>query len=229
MILIPVKNLATAKQRLAEVLDQRKRTELAHAMLQDVAEAISQCVLDDVALVTSDAFASEIARSHRFEVIIDNANRSETDAIEMATHLCEGKNIPSTLVIPADIPLIESADIEAIYAHAPTLGTVLVPSHDRRGTNAGFRRPAALFPLRFGNDSFVPHRAAAKATGNPCVVLDLPRIALDIDTPEDLAELARAPGDRRSQLLARKLGFGEFAESKSAAFSSAQQLQRNDP
>ena len=41
MILIPVKNLKEAKQRLASVLDQPERTELARAMLQDVADAVA--------------------------------------------------------------------------------------------------------------------------------------------------------------------------------------------
>ena len=224
MILIPVKNLANAKQRLAGVLEQETRTELAHAMLRDVAEAISNSALDETAIVTSDEFAAEIAHSHGFQVIVDHANRSETDAIEMATQWCEERNIERTLVVPADIPLLEATDLETIYLSAPPADTVLVPSADRRGTNAALRRPAALFPLRFGNDSFVPHLAAAKATGKRCVVLDLPRIALDIDTPEDLAELAAAPGERRSQLLARKWGFGN------QRFQSRElvQLERND-
>ena len=71
------------------------------------------------------------------------------------------------------------------------------------GTNAALRAPADLFPLRFGNDSFLPHLAAAKATGLPCVVLKLPGFALDVDRPEDLQELAAANGDRRSQKLVR--------------------------
>jgi 2-phospho-L-lactate guanylyltransferase (CobY/MobA/RfbA family) len=50
----------------------------------------------------------------------------------------------------------------------------------------------------------MPHLAAAIATDASCVVLSLPRIGLDIDTPEDLQQLADAPGEKRSQLLARK-------------------------
>jgi 2-phospho-L-lactate guanylyltransferase (CobY/MobA/RfbA family) len=38
----------------------------------------------------------------------------------------------------------------------------------------------------------------------------LPGVGLDIDTPEDLHELARAAGDKPSQMLARRLGFGEM-------------------
>ena len=220
MILIPVKNLANAKQRLSAVLDQPTRTELAHAMLVDVVRAVSGCDVR-VALVTSDPFAVHVAAHLGLEIIRDASNRSETDAIEMATRVCEERGIESTLVIPADIPLIEADDIRTIYENAPQRGSLLVPAADKRGTNAVLRQPAGLFALRFGNDSFVPHRAAAEATNTPCVVLSLPRIALDIDTPEDLRELALAPGEKRAQVLARRLGFGEETRIPSVSVQSS--------
>jgi 2-phospho-L-lactate guanylyltransferase len=172
----------------------------------DVVRATSACEVK-VALVTSDPFALHVAAHLGLEIIRDASNLSQTDAIETATRICEERGLESTLVIPADIPLIEADDIRMIYENAPERGSVLVPAADNRGTNAVLRSPAALFPLRFGNDSFLPHHAAAQATNNPCVVLSLPRIALDIDNPEDLRELARAPGEKRSQVLARRLGF----------------------
>ena len=208
MILVPVKNLANAKQRLSPALEQSIRTQLAQAMLHDVLEALSDY---DVSLVTSDSFATELASQYGFAVIRDEANRSETDAITMATEVCESRGIGTTLVIPADIPLIEAAEIRAVYDSAPVRGTVLVPSRDKRGTNAVLRRPTALFPLRFGNDSFMPHLTAAIATNASCVVLSQPGIGLDIDTPDDLEQLAISPGEKRSQVLARKLGFGASA------------------
>ena len=208
MILIPVKKLCGAKQRLGAVLEQPARTELAHAMLTDVASSVAASACDDVAVVTSDQFAVELARRHGFEVFPDDSNVSETDAIEMATRWSEARGVDSTLVIPADVPLITPEEIRAIRENAPEAGSVLVPSRDHRGTNAALRRPPSLFPLRFGNDSFMPHLAAAIATARPCVVLSLPGIALDIDTPEDLRELAQARGEKRSQILARTLGFG---------------------
>ena len=206
MILVPVKNLKNAKQRLAPVMEQSARTELAQAMLLDVLDTLSGY---EVSVVTSDSFAVELATSSGFKVILDESNLSETDAIEMATQVCESRGISTTLVIPADIPLIEVTEVRAIYDNAPDRGTVLAPARDKRGTNAILRRPAALFPLRFGNDSFLPHLAAAIATDTSCIVLSLPGISLDIDTPEDLEHLARAPGEKRSQLLARKLGLSQ--------------------
>jgi 2-phospho-L-lactate guanylyltransferase len=211
MILVPVKILANAKQRLASVLDQSSRTELAHVMLEDVLGALAQSSADEVSLVTSDPFALELAAHHHFAVIRDDSNLSETAAIEMATRACESRGVQTTLVIPGDIPLIEPADLNAIYEAAPESGTVLVPAADQRGTNAVLRRPAALFPLRFGNDSFTPHLTAALGTHKTCVVLSLSRIALDVDTPEDLQQLANAEGKKKSQILVRKLGISEVA------------------
>ena len=212
MILIPVKSLAQAKQRLASVLTQPARTELAQAMLLDVLEALNEWVdRPAVSIVTSDSFALELARQFSFETIADTTNRSETDAIEGATRVCESRGIDSTLVIPGDVPLIQSWELRKVLEAAPIEGTVLVPAADGRGTNAAFRRPSGLFPLRFGNDSFKPHLAAAGATGKPCVVLSLAGIALDIDSPSDLQQLAATPGETRSQQLARRWNLADLS------------------
>ena len=160
--------------------------------------------------MTSDPFALQLANHFYFYVIPDNANRSQTDAIEMATHFCESQGVDSTLVIPGDIPLIQSWELEKILQSAPTEGSVLVCAADGRGTNAIWRRPAGLFPARFGNDSFEPHHAAAQATGKPCVVLSLPGIALDIDNPSDLRALAAVPGETRAQRLVRQWQLAEL-------------------
>ena len=205
MILIPVKNLSAAKQRLAAVLDQPARTELAQAMLHDVAATLAAWPRRPAcALVTGDPFAIKLARQYDFEIIPDPANPGETGAIEMATSICVSRGVDSTLVLPADIPLIQASELDQILEHAPGEGSVLAPAADGRGTNAAFRRPANLFPLRFGNDSFKPHLAAAKATGKPCLVLQLQGIAIDVDNPGDLQTLLAHPGETRTQSLLRR-------------------------
>jgi 2-phospho-L-lactate/phosphoenolpyruvate guanylyltransferase len=220
VILVPVKNLSAAKQRLADVLDQPSRTKLAQAMLHDVLAAVREWTdrrnndrqnsafhknyRPQIALVTSDPYAVVLATEYRFEIIPDPDNPGETGAIEMATRICVERGSDFTLVIPADIPLIQAWELEEIMNNAPADGSVLVPAADGRGTNAAFRRPVDLFPLRFGNDSFKPHHASAQATGKPCVVLQLPGIAVDVDTPTDLQQLISLPGETRAQRLARK-------------------------
>jgi 2-phospho-L-lactate guanylyltransferase len=225
VILVPVKNTSSAKQRLAAVLDQPSRTALAQAMLHDVLTTLydwparreparresarreparREKARPAVAIVTSDLYAIKLATEYEFEVIPDPDNPGETGAIELATRICVERGADSTLVIPADIPLMQAWELDEILQHAPAEGSVLVPAADGRGTNAAFRRPANLFPLRFGNDSFKPHHAAAQATGKPCVVLNLPGIAVDVDNPADLQQLISLPGQTRAQRLARE-------------------------
>ena len=205
MILVPIKNTSGAKQRLASILDQDSRTRLAQAMLHDVLSALHQWKgRPSVGIVTSDAYAIQLATEYKFEIIPDPENPGETGAIEMATQVCVERGEDNTLVIPADIPLIQPWELEEIYKQAPAEGTVLVPAGDGRGTNAAFRRPADLFPLRFGNDSFKPHYAAAQATGQPCIILNLPGVAVDVDNPEDLHQLIALPGNTLAQELARE-------------------------
>ena len=204
MILVPIKNLSTAKQRLSPILNPEERFALAQAMCEDVLQALADWPnRPPVAVVTSDPFARVLATRFNFDVIADDENGGETSAIAMATAVCRDRGAKSTLVIPADIPLLESADLQKIAAAAPAQGAVLVTDAARRGTNAAWRAPADLFPLHFGNDSFLPHLASAKATGLPCVVLDLPSLARDVDRPEDLHAVAAASGDRRAQRLVR--------------------------
>lgn len=210
MILVPIKDTATAKQRLAAVLDQASRTELARAMLDDVLTTLHNWEKRPaVGIVTGDSYASRLAREYGFEVIPDRDNPGETGAIEMATRVCVERGVEFTLVIPADIPLIQVWELEEILRQAPAEGSVLVPAGDGRGTNAALRQPGGLFPLRFGNDSFKPHLAAAQATGKPCVVLQLPGIAVDVDNPADLLQLTSLPGETRAQKLARQWNLSE--------------------
>jgi 2-phospho-L-lactate guanylyltransferase len=209
MILVPIKNLADAKQRLSPILTPEERFALAQAMCEDVLEALANWQSRPaVAVVTTDSLARDLAARFHFEVITDD-NCGETSAIEMATAVCRERGAKSTLVVPADIPMIDSSELQKIADSAPKSGAVLVPDAAGRGTNAAWRSPGDLFPLRFGNDSFQPHLAAAKATGLTCVVLKLPGIARDVDRPEDLHELAAASGNRRSQKLARSWNLGQ--------------------
>jgi 2-phospho-L-lactate/phosphoenolpyruvate guanylyltransferase len=211
MILIPVKNLNTAKQRLSPMLGHAQREELAQAMLHDVLEAVNAWAgHPPVALVTSDRFAMDSAKNFGFEIIRDDNNYGETDAIEMATQVCQSRGVESTLVIPGDIPLLQTWELEKILQAAPTEGSVLVPAANGRGTNAALRTPAALFPLRFGNDSFKPHFETARATGKPCIVLLSPGIALDVDNPADLKDLIEAAGETRTQRLARQWNLEDY-------------------
>jgi 2-phospho-L-lactate guanylyltransferase len=162
----------------------------------------------DVALVTNDARARALAAEFGLLVIDDLRNESETAAIEMATAWCEQRGYDTTIVAPGDIPLITSAELRRVLDAAPTQGAVFVPAYDRRGSNCILRRPASIIPLRFGNDSFLPHCEAMRRTGRELVVLELSGIGLDIDNPHELNLLLERDGSTNAQRLLRSWNFG---------------------
>src|SRR5450755_3862573 len=207
-LLVPVKSMGNAKQRLAHALDQPHRTQFAEAMLRDVLTAAAG-VADrlDVFLVTGDSSAQAVAREFNFRIIEDRRNESETAAIEMATAWCEEHGYDTTVVIPGDIPLVTSAELNAVLDATPPEGALFVPAYDRRGSNCIVRRPANIIPLRFGNDSFLPHCEAMRKTGKPLVILELPGIGLDIDQPHELDLLLQRDGDTHAQRLLRTWGY----------------------
>ena len=206
-LLIPVKNLTNAKQRLGEALDHARRSQLAEAMLRDVLTAAAGVTgRFDVYLVTGDAHAQNMAAEFNFGVIEDTRNESETAAIEMATAWCARQGYDTTVVVPGDIPLITAAELHSVLDAAPAEGAVFVPAYDRRGSNCILRRPAAIIPLGFGNDSFLPHCEAMKQTGKPLIILEMPGIGLDIDNPHELELLVQREGDTHAQRLLRSWG-----------------------
>lgn len=204
ILLIPVKDLSNAKQRLGVVLDQAHRSHLAEAMLRDVMLAASGVRSRvDVALVTGDRRAEELAAEFGYLVIEDTRNESETAAIEMATAWCEARGYDTTVVIPGDIPLARGEELDQVLDAAPDEGAVFVPACDRRGSNCILRRPASIIPLRFGNDSFLPHCEAMRQTGKPLRILEMPGIGLDVDNPHELELLLTRDGDTHAQRLLR--------------------------
>jgi 2-phospho-L-lactate guanylyltransferase len=215
ILLIPVKSLTAAKQRLASALSQDRRSQLAEAMLRDVMTAAAGVLGHiDVALVTGDARARALAAEFNFLVIEDTRNESETAAIEMATAWCEQRGYDTTVVVPGDIPLITSDELRCVLDAAPAEGAVFVPAYDRRGSNCILRRPASIIPLRFGNDSFLPHCEAMRKTGRELVVLEMPGIGLDIDNPHELELLLQRPGSTNAQRLLRSWNFGADGEAR---------------
>jgi 2-phospho-L-lactate guanylyltransferase len=105
------------------------------------------------------------------------------------------------LAVPGDIPLVTAHEIaQLLAAHRPAPSFTIAPSHDEMGSNAVLMSPADAVPVRFGDDSFFPHLAAAKARGLAPTVLHLPGIALDIDNPADLAHFARLGSRTRAGL-----------------------------
>jgi 2-phospho-L-lactate guanylyltransferase len=199
---VPVKETEGAKQRLAAVLSPQQRQALALAMLEDVLAALADAPgLAGVALVTVDPDAIRLARLYGAECWPDGARDGHTGAVTAAAQRVAASGADGMLAVPGDIPLVTAHEIaQLLAAHRPAPSFTIAPSHDEKGSNAVLISPADAVPVRFGDDSFFPHLAAAKARGLAPTVLHLPGIALDIDNPADLAHFARLGSRTRAGL-----------------------------
>ncbi|MDH3715355.1 MAG: 2-phospho-L-lactate guanylyltransferase [Gammaproteobacteria bacterium] len=190
---VPVKDLKNAKQRLSPVLETEQRRSLLRAMLHDVLAALTETAcLAGVMLVTRDTEIRKIAQRFPVKVLVERDNRGHTAAVTRAAHALAAKELRSMLTVPADIPLMTPADIEALIgAHADLSPAVTIaPARDELGSNAMLCSPPDVLPFRFGDNSFFPHLQSARELGIEPRVVERTGLGLDIDTPDDLRAFA---------------------------------------
>lgn len=215
---VPFKGTAQVKQRLAAALTPPQRQALALAMLGDVLQTLSAVdELRGVLLVTTDPDAIVLAAQFGAEISSEHAHEGHTGAVLGAASQLAAKGV-GLMTVPGDIPLVAPDDIrELLAAHAPATGFTIAPAHDELGSNAVLCTPANIVPLRFGDNSFFPHLAAAKAHGIEPRVVRLPRIALDIDTPQDLTQFLLTPSQTQSRALLDRWGVRAACQERATA------------
>jgi 2-phospho-L-lactate/phosphoenolpyruvate guanylyltransferase len=189
--LIPVKGFTNAKQRLSPLLDAAERELFAEVMFRDVLKQVLKARgLVETYVVTGDNKVAEIAASLGAQLIREKVEKGETDAVDFARGELKQLGREAVLIIPGDMPLVRSADIEEVLAQVPEGASfpfaLLVPSHDRMGTNALLLAPPDIIKLRFGYDSFTYHMSQLSAQGLPLRFIENERLSLDIDEPKDL-------------------------------------------
>lgn len=190
---VPVKEFAGAKQRLASVLTPEQRQQFAATMLEDVLAALAAAPLDGIMVNTVDPLATELARRYGARVITQAARDGHTAAVAAMARILAEEGRAGMLTVPGDIPRVIPAEIAAVIeARRPAPSVTIVPAHDARGSNAVLCSPPLVMPLRFGDDSFLPHLAAARALGIEPTIVKLPGIGLDIDQPQDLQAFRHA-------------------------------------
>jgi 2-phospho-L-lactate guanylyltransferase len=173
-------------------------------MLRDVLAALSVTQgLAGLAVVTLDPWAKALARQYGAQIITEGAREGHTGAVTAAAAVLQAGGIAAILTMPGDIPAVKTPEVEALIAAMTSpLAFIIAPAHDEQGSNAILMSPPDAVKLRFGEDSYFPHLASARAAGITPQILRLPGIAMDIDHPADIARFARIPEARGTQTLA---------------------------
>lgn len=188
--ILPVKPLNRAKSRLAAVLPPEERVQLALNMLLHVIHTLQSVrLIAGVLVISRDTKVLSVARERGKGVytLQESGQPELNSALTRATKLLASWGAEATLVLPTDVPLVCQEDIERIlYLGRFTRSVVLSPDRQKDGTNALLMHPPELISYSYGPGSFERHRAAAELEGATLHFYESARIALDVDTPDDL-------------------------------------------
>lgn len=215
---LPVKAWSEAKRRLSPVLRAPEREELARSMLDDVLAAIAGVPgIAGTLAVTADGVAARYLEGAGCEVLSE-PRRGLNRALGTAAEELRRRGEATMLVLPIDLPLVTAADLEELCARhledragrggesRPGVAVTVAPDRFRSGTNALVCSPPGCIPFRFGDGSFHAHLREAERAGATHSSVALATLGLDVDHPDDLAELLRLDRSSRTGLLLRKLG-----------------------
>jgi 2-phospho-L-lactate/phosphoenolpyruvate guanylyltransferase len=216
---IPVKETATAKGRLADAVPRHLRAGLALAMLEDVLVAVSQARgLAGIAVVTLDPDARALAERYGARILTDDAAGGHTAAVAAAARTLAAEGRGGMLQVPGDIPLVAPDEISLVLAlRRASPSFTIVPSHDDFGSNAVLVCPPTAVPLTFGDDSFYPHLRTAQACGIKPLIVRQRGISLDIDRPEDIRAFAQLRSRTHAQAYLDRHGLAQRDHRQSGA------------
>ncbi len=189
--ILPVKSLTAAKTRLRAAYGEEGRAEIARALFTD---ALALCAATDLFTwwVVSDDPEVIVTAGDAGLASLPDPGPDLNAALRAAIAAATAAGATSVTIVPADVPLAWRGDLEDVLDTGATSDVVVVPAGDG-GTNCLYLGPPGALEPHFGPGSLAAHIAAAERAGLRCTLLNLPRLQLDIDTPEDAATLLERP------------------------------------
>jgi len=191
--ILPVKPLRLGKSRLAGVLDEQERFLLNQGLIENTLKVLLAVPeIERLLVISRDPQVLAFARGRGAHTLQESGVSSLNMALEKATRLARDFAVQGVLVIPADLPLLTVEDVQALVAlavHPPVV--VIAPDRHRRGTNALLVNPLGALRYAFGRESFKTHCRVALCSEIRLEVAELPRLAVDLDTPDDLEFLRK--------------------------------------
>jgi 2-phospho-L-lactate guanylyltransferase len=213
---LPVKRFGAAKRRLGDELSPGARRALAEAMVTDVLIALRRAkTVDAVVVVTGESSATALALGHGADAIPDPDDAGHVEAAERGVRWALSNGADRVLLVPGDTPALDPKELDALLVphpfHPLEPEVVIVPDRHGTGTNALVLTPPNVIAPSFGPGSCARHGRLAAAAGTAARVEEVPTLVLDVDNPDDLAELevalaARTGGASHTRGILVRLG-----------------------
>lgn len=188
---IPAKRFSRAKSRLSAALAADARQALARALFERVLDACARAPeLQGTLVVTDGDDVAELAERRGAVVLRDAPGAALAAVIDAAIAALPERGATHALVLMADLPQVRACDVSELLASLRAHDYVITPDAQRRGTSAlGVRLDRARTTCFGHDDSLMRHVQEALRTPVSSAVIYNPRVAIDIDTPGDLAAM----------------------------------------
>ncbi len=183
LFIIPMKDPALAKSRLAAVLPDAVRARLAMALFRRMLAFLAEAQPGTDVLVVSESAAIKAEVPGLF---LRQSGQGLNGAVHEGAAWAVARGYRAICVLPADLADPTPDDLARLLALRK--GVVLAPAHDG-GTNALLASPPDAISFHYGKGSCVAHQKAAEAAGVPCTIVPLDSFRYDIDTSADLARV----------------------------------------
>ena len=204
-VILPVKRFARAKTRLLGEIGPPGRALLLRAMLADVLASLEEAdEVERVILVTGEGRAEKVAmeRAKRgrtpIEVLREPTDHGHSEAATLGIVRAKALGARCAALLPGDCPLIDPAEVDATLRAMEEGRVAVIPDRHGTGTNGLLLSPCDAIGPAFGEGSCERHMDRAARAGWTAALAEVDSLALDLDTPEDLAAmrslLAAEPG-----------------------------------
>lgn len=177
VVLIPIKDFTSAKERLAERLDAGQRAGLAQRLAEGVVAAAAPL---EVAVVCDDEVVASWAAALGAHVI-RVLRPGLIAAVEAGVTALRDQGVDLVTIVHGDLPFPED------LPNLPVIdGVTIVPDRHDDGTNVLTVPTAFDFSFAYGPNSFSRHVEEANRRGLIVEVVKHPQLSIDIDSAGDL-------------------------------------------
>lgn len=187
-VLIPIKKFEKSKTRLKNLLTSDERFRLCNYLVEDLFDKVMNLKNIQIVVITSQDIKSLCKIRDNIKIIEEPHTNGLNHALNLANDYIQRRNFACSIVIPIDIPLLNTYEIEKIinYSRNFVQGVCMVPSHKFDGTNILLRKPHTIIETSFDNNSFQNHKISSVRKKIELKIFDHDSLRYDVDTIEDI-------------------------------------------
>jgi len=191
---VPVKPFRQGKSRLSSIMDEDERYSLNSTLFGNTMRSLADSrAIERILVVSKDLNVLSTARSFGARTIQEENQSSLNIALHLATRFAVFSGAGRLLIVPADLPLLDSAEIDTFISKGDKPNQLVIcPDRKLDGTNAMLVSPADRITFQYGPGSFAKHLEEAKKNGLSVEIYRSRVLELDLDVPEDLEYLRQS-------------------------------------